>query len=185
MTFHTKGIVLQVRSSGEADRRVSLYTDKHGKLELFVKSARMLKSKLSPHLEPLTLVDCYIVRGRLDHLAGIERADRFLHLRNSLKLLGQAAWAAEIIDRLTKTDLPDKRIFNLLLDWFKGLERSPATEQRQLAFVVSLYNFLGFGPKIKEWPPADSGARLRGLIAEYIDNPLASERFLMDMAKTL
>lgn len=147
-TFHTIGIVLSVKNSSENDRRAHVYTREHGKLELFAKSARRIESKLSPHLEPLTLADCYVVRGRIDHLAGIERVDRFSSLRESLGKLTAVAWAAELIDTLTKPDHTDSRVFNLLHRWITHVERTDnISERSRLAFCFALFNLLGYSPE--------------------------------------
>jgi len=149
-TFHTTGIVLRVRDSGENDRRAVIYTQDRGKLELFVKSARRIKSKLSPHLEPMTLVDCYIVRGKIDHLAGIERTHRFGGFRDSLHRLGHAAWGLEVVDRLVKPDHGDPKIYDLLLSWLtflENLEHDVVPSRIRLAYLMSLYEMLGHGPE--------------------------------------
>lgn len=147
-TFHTTGMVLRVSPSGENDRRASIYTHDHGKLEVFAKSARRLQSKLSPHLEPLTLVDCYIARGRVDHLAGIERHERFPGVRSSLRQLTAALWAAELVDVLTRPDHPEPRIFRLLEMWMLLVEavgEDTLPKTFRLAFVAALFRYLGHG----------------------------------------
>ncbi|MDP2933050.1 MAG: DNA repair protein RecO [bacterium] len=146
-TFHTTGIVLRVSPSGENDRRASIYTHDFGKLEVFAKSARRIQSKLSPHLEPLTLVDCFIARGQVDHLAGIERQDRFIGVRGSLEQLTSAWWAAELVDALTRPDHPDPRIFRLLQIWITMVETANGQipEYFRLVFVITLFDYLGYG----------------------------------------
>lgn len=146
-TLHVVGIILSIQNVGEADRRIWCYTERHGKLELFAKSARRMESKLSPHIEPLTIADCYIVRGRTDHLAGIERRERFLGLRASLERLTHAAWAALLVHRLTKPDHPEPRIFHLLTTWFSFVEIVPRAQiphRFRLLFMVHLLDYLGY-----------------------------------------
>lgn len=150
MTFYTTGIVLRIEHRGESDRIAHVYTDTHGKLELFVKSGRRISSKLSPHLEEMTLASCYVVRGRMDHLAGIERVLRYEKLHTSLFHLGNAAWALELVDLLTRTDHPDRRIFDALVAWFAFLEKTKSSilpERMRLAFLFSLLDFLGYCPE--------------------------------------
>lgn len=147
-TFHTTGMVLRVSPSGENDRRASIYTHDHGKIEVFAKSARRIESKLSPHLEPITLVDCYVARGRVDHLAGIERHERFPGVRGSLRQLSAALWAAELVDVLTRPDHPDPRIFRLLEMWMllvEAADENALPKTFRLAFVTALFRYLGHG----------------------------------------
>jgi len=153
MTFHTTGIVLRIEHRGENDRVAHVYTDTHGKLELFVKSGRRMASKLSPHLEELTIAECYVVRGHLDHLAGIERVVRHDLLHTSLFHMGNAAWAVELVMLLTRPDHPDRRIFDALTAWFAFLEKMPSTilpERLRLAFLMPILDFLGYRPEFEK-----------------------------------
>ncbi|MBI4280927.1 DNA repair protein RecO [Candidatus Uhrbacteria bacterium] len=149
-SFHTIGIVLRVQNQGEQDRRAHLYTREHGKLDLFVKSGRKMQSKLAPHLEPLTVAECFIVRGRRDHLVAIERQDRLGGARGNLQQLAMIAWAAELVDAFTKFDHPDQRIFHLLEFWCVFVERfgdGRLPERWRCLFLVSLLGYLGIGPE--------------------------------------
>lgn len=153
MTFYTTGIVLRIEHRGESDRIAHVYTDTHGKLELFVKSGRRISSKLSPHLEEMTLASCYVVRGRIDHLAGIERVLRYEKLHTSLFHVGNAAWALELVDVLTRTDHPDRRIFDALVAWFSFLEKMRALvmpERIRLAFLIHFLDYLGYRPEFEK-----------------------------------
>lgn len=146
-TFHTTGIVLAVDNTGEGDRRIWLYTEEFGKLELFAKSARRLTSKLSPHIEPFSVADCYVVRGRIDHLAGIERRLRFSGIEHSFDRLIHAAWGAELVHRLTKPDHPEPRIFSLIVAWLTFVDRTPegnVLQRFRAYFVIRLFEYLGY-----------------------------------------
>ncbi len=145
-TFHTTGIVLEVADIGEGDRRVSVYTEELGKLELFAKSARKISSKLSPHIEPLTIAECYVARGRIDHLAGIERRVRF-SFGESLERLTHALWGAELVQRLTKPEHPESHIFTLLASWLAYVDHvsSPRLPPSgRCLFLLKLLLYLGY-----------------------------------------
>ncbi len=153
MTFYTTAFVLCLQNRGESDRWAHLYTDHYGKLEVLVRSSRELRSKLSPHLEELTLAACFIARGRVDHLIGLERLDRFSILHQSLDHLVEAAWAASIVDELTKPEHPDQRIFKLLAAWFsflEGLDEVHHLERFHLFFLLCLLDYLGYRPDFQK-----------------------------------
>ncbi|MDP3985356.1 MAG: DNA repair protein RecO, partial [bacterium] len=148
VTFHTTAFVLRTINQGEHDRRAHLYSLDRGKLDVFIKSARKFASKLTPHVEPLTIVDCYVARGRIDHLAGVERLDRFSGVRGSLPRFAAAAWAAETVDLLTKWDHADPRIFHLLSSWcvfIDQLSTDRVSERLRLKFFLTLLSYLGYG----------------------------------------
>ena len=60
--YFTEAVVLDKEPAGEFDGRVSLYTEILGKIFAKVRSSRKITSKLSPHLEPLNLIQLRIVQ---------------------------------------------------------------------------------------------------------------------------
>ena len=63
-SFKTEAIVLHKRPLWEADRLYVLYTPGFGKVEAQVKSAVKTSSKLAGSLEPVSLVEVMVVRGK-------------------------------------------------------------------------------------------------------------------------
>ena len=62
--YKTEAIVLKHADWGEADRILTLYTSKIGKMRAVVKGARKTTSRLGGHVEPLTHCSMMLVRGR-------------------------------------------------------------------------------------------------------------------------
>ncbi|OGY60759.1 MAG: hypothetical protein A3I31_02105 [Candidatus Colwellbacteria bacterium RIFCSPLOWO2_02_FULL_44_20b] len=61
--LYTEAIVLGKEKRGDIDSTVILYSKSLGKIRAFVKSARKITSKLSPHLEPGMLVRARLIQG--------------------------------------------------------------------------------------------------------------------------
>ena len=49
--YQTEGIIIKSRAKGEADKILSVFTKDFGRVEVLAKGARLLKSKLKPHLD--------------------------------------------------------------------------------------------------------------------------------------
>lgn len=60
----TEALVLAKEPVGEFDQRVTLFTERAGKVSAKVTSGRKITAKLSPHLEPFTLATVRLVPGR-------------------------------------------------------------------------------------------------------------------------
>ncbi len=66
--YVTEAVVLKKEPVREFDARVSLYTKELGKVSAVVTSARKPLSKLSPHLEPLSMVEVRLAEKGGMHL---------------------------------------------------------------------------------------------------------------------
>lgn len=52
--YQTEGIILKKSNSGEADRMLTIFTEKFGKISAVAQGVRYLKSKLRYNLEPMS-----------------------------------------------------------------------------------------------------------------------------------
>lgn len=68
--YLSDAIVLSREPSGESDLKISLFTQKFGKLVAKAKSARKITSKLSSHLEP-----SFIAKVRIIEKGGVQIVD--------------------------------------------------------------------------------------------------------------
>lgn len=115
MQYKTKGIILKRSNLGEADRILTIFTEKHGKIKAIAKGIRKTLSKLAGHLEPFCLVDLIIAEGRnLDIITDVQTIKCFFKLRSNLKSTNTAYYLAEIIDKMTAENEAHPPIFNLL-----------------------------------------------------------------------
>jgi recombinational DNA repair protein (RecF pathway) len=102
--YVTDAVVLAKEPAGEYDVRVSLYTRDLGKVVAKVTSARKIVSKLSPHLEPLSLTNVRLVKK-----GGFQLVDA---IRHGALPRAQLA-AASLINRVVLEGEPDARLWEL------------------------------------------------------------------------
>lgn len=63
--YKTLGIILKSEPYREADRVYTIYTKRYGKIRAMAKGVRKIKSKLAGHLEPFSLTNLMIVKGKM------------------------------------------------------------------------------------------------------------------------
>jgi hypothetical protein len=118
-------------------------------LDVLVKAAAKSSSKLAGHLEPFSHVEMMIVKGRnREMVAGVKLINFFSF--TDWKSLGLAHVVAEIISKLIKPGLPDKKIFYLLLRLLPFLIKEGNLEVKRLfvwKFVWQLLHSVGYGLK--------------------------------------
>lgn len=149
-TYKTKGIILKRTNLGEADRILTIYTDRYGKVKAIAKGVRKTLSKLAGHLEPFCLVNLSIAEGRnLDIVTDAEIVKCFIKLRNRLKTTNIAYYLAEIIDKMTAENEAHPEIFELLEEVLENLDNG----QNKLLLAYFEMNFLaesGFKPELEK-----------------------------------
>jgi recombinational DNA repair protein (RecF pathway) len=75
--YFTEAIILDREESGEQDSRVILYTPGFGKIIAHATSTRKITSKLSPHLEPLNVVQIRLIKKKRFQIGDVLRMHAF------------------------------------------------------------------------------------------------------------
>ncbi len=147
---HVTGIILERRPLMEHDRRLTVWTREAGKLEPVAKGTLKLESKLAGSLEPLTEVRLSLTRGRTDRVISSSIIQSWSGLRNDLRALAAASFAAQAVSRLTHVGLPDPVLFNLLLDCLASLNGQRVENHALIVrkLLWRLFDRLGFRPRL-------------------------------------
>lgn len=149
MTYKTKGIILKRRNFGEADRLLTIYTEKEGKIVAIARGVRRSRAKMVGHTELFYLLNLQLVEGKTwDIVTSAEIIDEFSHLRAKERLTNQAYLTAELVDNLTHQGELHEDIFNLLQSSFTRLDQG--YNQLILSFFCCrILSFLGHRPELQ------------------------------------
>jgi len=100
--FRDRGVVVRTIRLGEADRIVTLMTERHGKVRAVAKGVRRTTSKFGSRLEPLTHVALlgWQGRGDLDTITQVETIDTFRAVREDLDRMSAALSMLEVVDQV-------------------------------------------------------------------------------------
>lgn len=135
---------------GEADRILTILTEKFGKIRAVAKGVRKTLSHLAGHLEPFCIADFLIAEGRnLDIITGAEVEKCHLSLRSRLETTQTAYYLAEIIDRMMGEREKHPEIYELLDETLEHLNAAPG----KLLIAYFELNFLastGFYPELEK-----------------------------------
>ncbi len=171
-TYSTQAIVLNRRPIKEADSRVSLYTLDYGRLDLLVKGARKLSSKLSGHVEPFNLLEVMVISGRQAYAGGTLSRNCYLGIKSDFDKLEAAGYAFNRFNKLIKEGVSDETLFYLLSDFLALLDHvsAEAAWYRWLSqlFLCKALHHLGFG--FNASPTAD--AEIISFLTKLSDMPL-------------
>jgi len=151
-TQHLRGIVLAKENWRENDRIISFYSQESGKLDIFVRGACKINSKLAPLIsEPFALLDLVVAPGKNHvHLIGGEIKEHFKNIIKEEQKIIQTNTLLKRINQLIKPQ-PDKKIFLLILKLLKTINQIPLNKVRIInhAFLIKFLAFSGYCPEIK------------------------------------
>lgn len=151
-TYTTKAIVLNRQPFRESDSRTVVYTCDRGKLELVVRGARKLESKLAGHLEPFNLSKIMVVRGRnFDYIGGAVNIDCYINIKNDLEKLSCAGKVVGLVNKIVKENEKDGGVFSLLSEFLKIVDCQLSIVNYELFyhfFVLKLLAELGYKPEL-------------------------------------
>ncbi len=160
-TKNTLAIVLNRQPYRENDLLVTVYTKEFGKKKLVARGAKKLQSKLAGHLEPLSLAEIMIVRGKnFDYLGSALGRGTYFNLKSDLNKLYYGGRALAWFDKLVKENQADERLFFLLSRWLAVLDNFQAgrtgeelsKENGELFFsffALKLMAELGYQPELE------------------------------------
>lgn len=117
-TYRDEAIVLRTHELGEADRIITVLTRHHGKVRTVAKGIRRSKSRFGARLEPASLVDIQLYRGRtFDHVTEVATLNPYARdLMRDYSTYSVACAMLEVADRLTPMEKePAEEQFLLLL----------------------------------------------------------------------
>lgn len=125
--YVTEAIVLDREVAGETDARVFLYTKELGRVLARAKSAELMTSRLSAHLQPLKRITARLVEKN-----GVQIVDALIHADKRTVGAEQVA-VCGIVSALTSPHHPDEQL------WHELATPKPS--------ALKILTILGFDPR--------------------------------------
>jgi DNA repair protein RecO (recombination protein O) len=149
-TFNTKALVLNRFIYREYDSRVTVYTVEFGKIDLLARGTQRVGSKLAAHIEPLSLIDLMIVKGKnTDYIGSSIISDAYANIKSDLDKLPAAGTALAAFNRLVKHEVKDEELLHLLLEFLEILDQKPKQADWLLAaWSLKFLTALGYQPEL-------------------------------------
>jgi DNA repair protein RecO (recombination protein O) len=149
-TLEAQAIILRLTDYGEADRIASLFTLEHGRSSGIARGAKRSRKRFGGALEPFAHLQLQLQQGPgLARLASADILNIFPGIRQDLGKIGFAAYACELVERLTPEEEANPRLFRLLFCYLERLDQAPASPSDRRFFAVNLLKILGYQPELE------------------------------------
>lgn len=151
-TYNIKALILNRKPLAEDGGKVTVYSENLGKLELVARGTKKIKSKLAGHLEPISLVEIMVVRGRqYNYIGAVVSKDCYVNIKNNFAKIKAAGRAIKVFNLIIKLGQSDQDIFSLLKNYFDFLDGASAKPDYDLfvqLFIFKLLIKLGHRPEL-------------------------------------
>jgi DNA repair protein RecO (recombination protein O) len=145
--YSAEAINLRSRNFGEADKVITLFAKKYGKIQAIAKGARRPTSKFGGRLEIFTYNQLLLATAKnLDIISQCETIESFFRLRDDNDKLNAGFYIVKLIDIMTEDRQRNDELFSLLLDSLFALQGGAKTDILVRAFEVKLCEVEGFLP---------------------------------------
>ncbi len=148
--YSTPAIVLRQRKLGDADKILTLYTARFGKLDAVAKGVRRARSRMAGHVEPLTQATVQLAKGKnLDIVTQVETIESFQAIRDDLDRLSRGLYAAELLDKFTEPREEHFDLYRLLLETLRRIATRPDFDTPVRFYEMGLLDTLGYRPELE------------------------------------
>src|SRR6266567_2607025 len=152
--YRDDGIVLRVQKLGEADRIITLFTRRHGRVRAVAKGVRRTTSKFGARLEPFGHVDIQVIEGRTLHVIGQVEGIELVGKRfvDNYPRYTAASAIVETAERLTPVEEePALRLYLLTLGAVRTLAAGEHTGSLILdSYLLRSMALAGWAPALRE-----------------------------------
>lgn len=176
LEYETKAIVLSKKTAGDADGKVSIYTEELGKIDAIAKGLKKSIAKLSHHLEPMNLIQCSIVSANNKHLTSALTINHFPNIRKNEAALFVALKNLDVLNQTISNPEPDKVLWKKLNGFLENLDKLAAINDINsikalgIYFLFCLADILGVMPEnLEELPDFNKlNADIRNIFKELM-----------------
>ena len=146
--FSSLAVIIGRKNYGEADRILTIFTEKNGKMVIRAKGVRLGHSKRRGHIELFNTIKAQIIDGRgFPILAQTELIEDRSSIKSNIKLLRIAYHLTELVSRLTPEHEKHGEVFDLLNRAFSSINLKTWDKEEYLSekFEEKLLHLLGYG----------------------------------------
>jgi DNA repair protein RecO (recombination protein O) len=155
--YKTEAVILRRTNLGEADKILTIFTPRLGKIRAIAKAIRRPSAKLSGHLDLFSRTELMVARGtNLDVVTGAQMVQGYRTIRDDLWLSTCAMYVLEWIDRFTIDDAENVGLYSLLIQTLEALDSNRNSEMTLRHFELRGLDLAGYRPNLRSCVVCDS-----------------------------
>ncbi|MDO8444134.1 MAG: DNA repair protein RecO [bacterium] len=147
-SIKTSGIVLKGTNFGEADKILTVFTERLGKVKVLARGVRKIKSHLAGALEPFILSELLLHEGKTFYsISGAEIIKSYPTIHDDIDKIARVFFLGELIDNFVTLDEKSGAMFELFVSALDSLEKN-SKDILLLSFQLKIVEAAGFKPEL-------------------------------------
>lgn len=151
MQVETEGIIFREIKTGGGRTMLLMFSQRFGKISIGTSlTEKRSKSRSTSAIQPFAYGRYQLYQGReIYNLNNAELKKSFYSLSEDLDKYVAASYAMELTEKMLQEDVPEPRVFSLLLDFLNAMEkRKGGYYTLMLAYEVKLLGLMGVFPEL-------------------------------------
>lgn len=149
-SYKTSGIVLKRINFSEADRILTILTERFGKVKAIAKGCRKLKSKMAGSLEPFMALDLQLSEGKSFFIVtGAVIKTEYSNIHQNLSKTSQAFYVGELIDKFLEENQKSEKVWKIFSEALNIIEKKDDQFSLRI-FELRIIEASGFHPELYE-----------------------------------
>ncbi len=138
MVENISGVILRETPIGEADKMMTVLTAKYGRISVFARGAKRLKSPLFTASQLFCYSELTIAKNNSNgtyNLRGADLVESFYHIRDTLEGAALASYIADVAADVATENTDETALYRLVLNSFHAI----ATAKKPLAQIKGVF----------------------------------------------
>ena len=148
MNNGTSGIIIKRFNYGEADRILTIFSERFGKIKAIAKGVRKTRSHMAGSLEPYMLVDLQLHEGKTFYIVtSASIISEYQNIHSDIKKTAEAYFVGELIDKFMEENQKSDSVLELAKLVFEAIDKNEKN-LIILAFELKIIEASGFKPEL-------------------------------------
>ncbi|MDR0486122.1 MAG: DNA repair protein RecO [Elusimicrobiota bacterium] len=147
MYYQIKGLVLNSKTEGEADKVSAIYSLEWGKISAIAPGAKKIKAKLNAATEPLTESEFMVYQSAPSmrpRITGARVINSNVSLKTDFQKTIYALYAAEICDKMLPYNIQNEKKYSLITRIWEILDNTHFPRRAIAAFTLRFLTLSGY-----------------------------------------
>jgi DNA repair protein RecO (recombination protein O) len=148
--LRTQGLVIKDINVGEADKIITIFTRRNGKIQASARGVKRPRSKLIAGTQFLCYSDFVLYRGKdLYRVSQSEVIENFYNIRNSIEKLSYATYFVELASEVIDEGYINNKLLKLLLNTLYVLSTTDRDPRLlKVIYELRLMSTIGYAPNL-------------------------------------
>ncbi len=149
MYIETEGIVIRVTKYSEADLILHVFTRKMGRITVFSKASKRIKSPFMSSSQPFAYSSFYLAAASGSYrLQRAELIKSYYKLTTDLNKYYHACYILEFTEKVLFENQTNIRLFSLVQETLEELEKNDNVELIRIVFEILALDYIGSKPEV-------------------------------------